>query len=143
MSFGPDGWDGRGLASHHATEGARRVPRAVYHLLDRGDRCEAIFRDEADRERFLGSLGEVAGRTGWRVHAFVLMTNHYHLLVETPQANLVGGMRWIHTTYALRFNRRPAYGKAVPERVRTTSVSPLLTKPSVFTSERKLIASAV
>src|SRR4051812_25076909 len=62
---------------------------ALYHVLERGDRREAIFRDEEDRRRFLGVLAEVCLRTGWRVHAFVLMTNHYHLMVETPQANLV------------------------------------------------------
>jgi len=79
---------------------------AVYHLLDRGDRREAIFRDDIDRRAFVVTLGEVCGRTGWRVHAFVLMTNHYHLLVETPQPNLVAGMRWFQTTYTVRFNRR-------------------------------------
>lgn len=81
-------------------------PGAVYHLLDRGDRQEAIFRDDADREQFLATLGEACERTGWRVHAFVLMTNHYHLLVETPEPNLVAGMRWFQTTYTIRFNRR-------------------------------------
>lgn len=79
---------------------------AVYHLMDRGDRQEAIFRDDGDRERFLATLGQACERTGWRVHAFVLMTNHYHLLVETPQANLVAGMRWFQTSYTVRFNRR-------------------------------------
>jgi len=79
---------------------------ALYHLLDRGDRREAIFRDDVDRAEFLRTLGEVCRRTGWRVHALVLMTNHYHLLVETPEANLVSGMRWFQTTYTVRFNRR-------------------------------------
>ena len=79
---------------------------AVYHLLDRGDRREAIFRDDRDRENFLATLGQACRRTGWRVHAWVLMTNHYHLLVETPQSNLVAGMRWFQTTYTIRFNRR-------------------------------------
>lgn len=79
---------------------------AVYHLLDRGDRQEAIFRDERDRETFLRTLGEVCGRTGWRGHAWVLLTNHDHVLVETPEANLVAGMRWFQTTYTVRFNRR-------------------------------------
>ena len=64
---------------------------AVYHVLDRGDRREAIFKDDADRMRFLGTLGEACARTGWRVHAYVLMGNHYHLMIETPQANLVAG----------------------------------------------------
>ena len=69
-------------------------PGAVYHVLDRGDRREAIFRDDVDRQTFLRTLGQACARTGWRVHAFVLMSNHYHLLVETPEANLVAGMRW-------------------------------------------------
>lgn len=78
----------------------------VYHLLDRGDRQEAIFRDDVDREGFLSTLGQVFIRSGWRVHAFVLMNNHYHLLVETPEPNLVAGMRWFQSTYTMRFNRR-------------------------------------
>src|SRR5437763_12875735 len=81
-------------------------PDAVYHLLDRGDRREAIVRDDVDRATFLHTLSQVCGRTGWKVHAFVLMTNHYHLLVETPEANLVSGMGWFQTTYTVRFNRR-------------------------------------
>ncbi len=67
---------------------------AVYHVLDRGDRQEAIYHDDADRERFLCTLGEACGRTGWRVHAWVLMSNHYHLMLETPEPNLVAGMQW-------------------------------------------------
>ena len=81
-------------------------PGACYHLLDRGDRGEAIFCDDVDRTRFLATLGQVCARTGWRVHAFVLMTNHYHLLVKTPHANLVAGMRWFQGTWTARFNRR-------------------------------------
>jgi REP element-mobilizing transposase RayT len=57
----------------------------VYHVLDRGNRREAIFRDDGDRRRFLETLGEACARTGWRVHAFVLMSNHYHFMIETPQ----------------------------------------------------------
>jgi REP element-mobilizing transposase RayT len=70
---------------------------AVYHVLDRRDRREAIFRDNHDREVYLRTLGEVCSRTGWRVHARVLMSNHYHLMIQTPQANLVAGMRWFQT----------------------------------------------
>ncbi len=79
---------------------------AVYHVLDRGDRREAIFRDDRDRESFLTTLGEACARAGWRVHAYVLMGNHYHLLLETPEANLVKGMHWFQCTYTARFNRR-------------------------------------
>jgi REP element-mobilizing transposase RayT len=88
-----------------------RMPRvefdgALYHLLCRGDRREAIFRDDKDREIFLATLGEICQRNGWRVHAYVLMSNHYHLLVETPKANLVRGMHWFQATYTARYNRR-------------------------------------
>ena len=68
---------------------------AIYHVMSRGDRREAIFRDDEDRRRFLTTLGEACGKTGWQVLALCLMPNHFHLVVETPQANLVaetGGM---------------------------------------------------
>ncbi|MFZ4778245.1 MAG: transposase [Terrimicrobiaceae bacterium] len=51
---------------------------AVYHVMDRGDRLETIFRDDADRELFLKTLGQACERSGWRVHSYVLMGNHYH-----------------------------------------------------------------
>ena len=75
-------------------------------MISRGDRGEAIYQDDEDRERFLGCVSEVCERTGWKIHAFVLMTNHYHLLLETPEANLVSGMKWLQGTYTQRFNRR-------------------------------------
>lgn len=74
--------------------------------MSRGDRREAIYKDDSDRLRFVKTLGEACGRTGWRVHAYVLMTNHYHLLLETPQENLVKGMHWFQSSYTLRFNGR-------------------------------------
>jgi len=79
---------------------------AVYHVMDRGDRSEDIFHDHEDRRRFLVALGQACSRTGWRVHAFVLMRNHYHLLLETPEPNLCRGMHWLQTTYTVRHNRR-------------------------------------
>ena len=81
-------------------------PGACYHVMARGDRREAIFGDDVDREGFVSALGEVCARTGWRLHAWVLMSNHYHALLETPQPNLVAGMQWLQTTYTMRFNRR-------------------------------------
>ena len=71
---------------------------AVDHVLDRGDRREPIFQDDADRRRFRETLGEVCRRTGWRVQADVLLTNHDHFLLETPEVSLVAGMRWFQTT---------------------------------------------
>jgi REP element-mobilizing transposase RayT len=81
-------------------------PGAFYHVLSRGDRREAIFLDEDDRLLFLEALGEMCGRTGHRIHSYVLMSNHYHLLLETPEPNLVAGMKWLQGTYTQRFNRR-------------------------------------
>ncbi len=81
-------------------------PGAIYHVMNRGDRREEIFRDDQDRERFLETLGEVCAKTGWRVHAVCLLGNHFHLVVETPQGNLVTGMKWFLGTYTARFNRR-------------------------------------
>ena len=60
----------------------------------------------ADRQRFVETLGEVCVKTGWQVHAYVLMPNHFHWVVETPQPNLVVGMKWLLSTYTIRFNRR-------------------------------------
>jgi len=79
---------------------------AVYHVMARGNQGQAIFRDDKDRGRFLETLGEACEKTGWRVHAYVLMGNHYHLLVETPEGNLVAGMKWLQGTYTQRHNGR-------------------------------------
>jgi putative transposase len=79
---------------------------AFYHVMARGNRRERIFRDDADRRFFCQTLGEACERTGWRVHAWVLMSNHYHLMLETPEANLVAGMKWLQNTYTRRFNSR-------------------------------------
>ena len=79
---------------------------AIYHLMSRGDRREPIFLDVEDRKTFLRTLGEACEKTGWQVHAYCLMGNHFHLVAETPQPNLVAGMRWFLGTYTGRFNRR-------------------------------------
>ncbi len=81
-------------------------PGAIYHVMNRGDRREPIFRDDRDHTRFLETLGEVCIKTDWQVHAYCLMKNHFHLVVETPNANLVAGMKWFLGTYTARFNRR-------------------------------------
>jgi putative transposase len=79
---------------------------AIYHVMNRGDRREPIFKDDKDRGKFLETLAQACGKTGWQVHAYCLMHNHFHLVVETPQANLVAGMKWFLGTYTGRFNRR-------------------------------------
>ena len=81
-------------------------PGAVYHVMARGNQGGAIFKDDKDRQRFLETLGESAEKTGLLIHAYVLMGNHYHLLVETPEGNLVAGMKWLQATYTQRYNRR-------------------------------------
>ena len=81
-------------------------PGAIYHVMNRGDRRELIFMDDADRQRFVETLGEGCVKTRWQVHAYVLMPNHFHLVVETPGPNLVAGMKWFLGTYTSRFNRR-------------------------------------
>jgi REP element-mobilizing transposase RayT len=79
---------------------------ATYHVMCRGNHQEPVFKDARDHERFLDTLGEVSERNGWLIHAFVLMGNHYHLLLETPEPNLVDGMQWLQSTYTQRFNAR-------------------------------------
>ena len=82
---------------------------AIYHVMNRGDRREDIFCDDDDRETFLKTLGEACAKTAWQIHAYCLMRNHFHLVIETPRANLVAGMKWLLGTYTARFNRRHKY----------------------------------
>ena len=81
-------------------------PGAIYHVMSRGDRREDIFHDDVDRQDFVKTLAEACQKTGWEVHAYCLMANHFHLVVETPQGNLVAGMRWFLSSYTLRLNHR-------------------------------------
>ena len=77
---------------------------AIYHLMSRGDRREQIYYDDVDRQDFLKTLAEACQKTGFEVHAYCLMRNHFHMVVETPDANLVAGMRWLLSNYTLRLN---------------------------------------
>jgi putative transposase len=81
-------------------------PGALYHVTSRGNAREAIVRDDADRQMWLAVLGEVLSRGHWLCHAYCLMDNHYHLLVETPEADLSYGMRQLNGVYTQRFNRQ-------------------------------------
>ena len=83
-----------------------QYPGAVYHVMNRGDHREVIFCDEDDQGLFLATLGEGCQKTAWQVHSFCLMSNHFHLVIETPNANLVEGMKWLLGVYTSRFNRR-------------------------------------
>jgi len=78
----------------------------LYHVTSRGDRREAIYRDDEDRSVWLTVLGEVCRRFNWRCHAYCEMTNHFHIVVETPEANLSKGMRQLNGVYTQATNRR-------------------------------------
>lgn len=79
---------------------------ALYHLTSRGDRREDIFLDDADRAMFLDVLAEVCDRFRWVCHAYCLMSNHYHLLIETREPTLAKGMRQLNGVFTQRSNRR-------------------------------------
>lgn len=79
---------------------------ALYHVISRGNERRAIVRDDADRHRRLDWLRRTVETHGWRLHAFVLMTNHEHLFVETPEPNLSAGMQYLGGSYTSYFNRR-------------------------------------
>lgn len=81
-------------------------PGAIYHIMSRGDRKKDIYVDDVDRQDFLKTLAEACQKTGFEVHAYCLMRNHFHLVVETPNANLVAGMRWLLSSYTIRLNHR-------------------------------------
>jgi REP element-mobilizing transposase RayT len=78
---------------------------AIYHVTSRGNARAAIYLDDDDREEFLKVLGDVVARFNWVCHAYCLMDNHYHLVVETVDANLSRGMRQLNGVYTQRFNR--------------------------------------
>ena len=81
-------------------------PGAVYHVTSRGNEKKPVFKDDQDRLNFLNTLQHVNKRYNWICHAYCLMTNHYHLLIETPDGNLSIGMRQINSVYTQLFNKR-------------------------------------
>jgi len=96
---------------------------AFYHVMARGNRRETIFHDDDDRRFFLATLSDACAMTGWRVHAWVLMGNHYHLFIETPEANLVAGMSWLQNTVTRRYNvRHMAWGRLFGDRYKAVLV---------------------
>jgi len=78
---------------------------AVYHVTSRGNDRQAVFLSDRDRELFLDILDETVGRQGWLCHAYCLMDNHYHLLIETPLGELSKGMMRLNQLYTQKFNR--------------------------------------
>jgi putative transposase len=84
------------------------TPGGVYHVTARGNRRQAIFGDDVDRRRFLDLFDVALRRHRWRHRAYCLMSNHYHLLIETPEPTLSTGMHYLNGVYARRFNERHA-----------------------------------
>ncbi|MGA1869603.1 MAG: transposase [bacterium] len=81
-------------------------PGAYYHVINRGNNLENIFKNDRDKEKFLAYLEKAAERFSIIIHTYCLMSNHYHLLVETPEANLSLAIQWISVSYATYFNRK-------------------------------------
>lgn len=108
-------------------------PGAVYHVMARGDGGKAIFESDDDRKAFLYRLGQVCGSHGWRIHAWVLMGNHFHLLLETPEPNLVTGMKWLLGTFSQGWNgRRSRRGHVFQGRYKSVPVSAATESPYYF-----------
>jgi REP element-mobilizing transposase RayT len=82
-----------------------QFPGALYHVINRGNYRREVFASVGAAQAFVATLGEACTHYDWRLHAYVVMPNHYHLALETPAANLVEGMHWLQGTYATRFNR--------------------------------------
>ena len=80
-------------------------PGACYHVINRGNYRAHIFKTPGAQAAFEACLFEACAKSGWRLHAYVLMSNHYHLALETPEGNLVAGMQWLQATFANRFNK--------------------------------------
>jgi len=98
---------------------------AIYHVMCRGNRREKIFQDETDHRIFLETLAEGCERTGWDVCAYVLMPNHYHMVFQTPEANLVAGMKWFQGTYTKRHNlRHKQWGHVFQGRYKAVVIDP-------------------
>ena len=75
-------------------------PRAIHHVMSRGNLRRSVFEDERDYQRFLQGLEQTVGRFGWDLLSFVLMPNHFHLFLRTPQPNLSRGMQYLVSGYA-------------------------------------------
>ena len=80
-------------------------PGAIYHVINRGNYRAFVFKSAGAKQAFEDCLFAACERSGWRLHAFVVMGNHYHLALETPRGNLVAGMQWLQSTFANRFNQ--------------------------------------
>jgi putative transposase len=98
---------------------------ACYHVINRGNYRRDVFAPKGAAESFEQCLFEACEKYGWRLHAFVIMRNHFHLAVETPRPNLSLGMKWLQGTWAMRFNRfRGEAGRPFQGRYKALHVEP-------------------
>ncbi|MCF3649678.1 transposase [Synoicihabitans lomoniglobus] len=98
---------------------------ACYHVINRGNYRRDIFESDGAREAFERTLLEACERYHWRLHAYVIMRNHFHLALETPEANLSSGMKWLQGTWVARFNRlRGLVGRPFQGRFKSLHVQP-------------------
>ena len=81
-------------------------PGAFYHVISRGNAGETLFTDERDKDKFLEYLAKCLERFTIRIHTYCLMSNHYHLLIETPQSNLSRAIQWLNVSYSVYFNKK-------------------------------------
>jgi putative transposase len=98
---------------------------ACYHVLNRGNYRQDLFAPSGAAESFQKCLFEAAGSFGWRLHAFIVMRNHFHVALETPEPNLSDGMQWLQATWTARFNRfHGEGGRAFQGRYKALHVEP-------------------
>src|SRR5260370_22535644 len=108
------------------------VPHGWYHVLNRGVERRQIFSGAEANLHFLELLGCLPSRFGVRIHAYVLMGNHYHLQLETPEANLSRAMQWLNLSYGAWFNRRrQRSGPLFQGRVKATLPAPHNAPPQI------------
>jgi REP element-mobilizing transposase RayT len=104
---------------------------AIWHVTSRGNARQPIVHDDVDRARFVEILGRVVPTVRWCLHAWVLMTNHYHLLIETPEPTLARGLRQLNGVFSQAFNRRRSRVGHVFQFATPSSVSPKCQLPAM------------
>ena len=98
---------------------------ACYHVINRGNYRRNLFDGQGAAEAFVRTLGEAAERFGWRVHAYMVMRNHFHLAVELVEPNLGAGMKWLQGTWIRRYNQlRKLVGRPFQDRYKALLVEP-------------------
>lgn len=98
-------------------------PGAFYHIISRGNAGDPIYKTRRDRDKFLEYLSTMVARFGVKIHTYCLMTNHYHLLVETPEPNLSRAIQWLNVSYATYFNiKRDRRGHLIQGRYKSILV---------------------